>query len=423
MHVPVDSSVVAQIRAVSHSRLVYEPIVVPNLTRPGLLDIVIAESAVNTNLTSTSKRFDTIVRPAIMAEVTRILGDSIFGRAHRILFCMPSGSLDLSIAGIGEVGGMLTFYHLGYCRKLDALMHELGHNLNFHHSGIGTLEYGDMSDYMGGLEAVKRRKKKTFFGFIKEETASQSSPIDGVGYPRKAFSGHKHWYSGWFQDRAVEVYPLLYSGIIQKRIVSFVEYSNPGMLHDDVVLLKCGTLFIQYNRAKGYNIDSSEPDRVTISEGLLDGAPSKRVASLGNGEKYIHPNFDGSNEELVVQVCLVSKNILGVIDYADVRVYVNDGTVELICPKVPETNGTLNWIPDTFLSGIINAQEPFRSVFSTFLFTFLSFTCTVLLLFICCGVCHCYTTRKARNKVTKPGRNSSETDIDETVVDVEVIPL
>ena len=86
MNVPADSSVIAQFRAVSHGRLVYEPIVVPNLTRPGLLDIEIEESTLNNNLSSTT-RFDTIVRPAMMTEVTRILGESIFGITNRILFC------------------------------------------------------------------------------------------------------------------------------------------------------------------------------------------------------------------------------------------------------------------------------------------------------------------------------------------------
>ena len=422
LHVPMDASVLAQIRAVSHSRLVYEPVVVPHLTRPGLLDIVIEESTLNTNLSSTS-RFDTIVRPAMMSEVARILGESIFNIADHILFCMPSGSLDRSIAGIGEVGGMFTFYHLGYCRKLDALMHELGHNLNFHHSGIGTLEYGDMSDYMGGLEPVKRHKKVAKFGFLNDKHDSKSSPIDGAGYPRKAFNGHKHWNSGWFQDRAIEVYPMSHNGITQKRIVSFVEYSHPHLRHDDLVLMKCGTLFIQYNRAKGYNIDSSEADRVTISEGFVDGALSTRVASLGSGESYHYPNFEGSGKELVVQVCGVTKELPGVIDYADVRVYMNDGSINSVCPKVVGTNGKYDWIPDTFLSSIIEVEEPFRSVFSTVVFTFMTFTSTVLLLFCCCGVFHCYTTRKAGNKVLKANSNCSETDIDETVVDMEAIPL
>lgn len=423
MHVPVDSSLVAQFRAVSQSRLVFEPIVIQNLTRPGLLDIVIEESTLNNN-TSSTNRFDTIVRPAMMTEVARILGESIFAIANHILFCMPSGSLDLSVAGIGEVGGMFTFYHLGYCRKLDALIHELGHNLNFHHSGIGMLEYGDMSDYMGGLEAAKSPKEKSRREFFKVERASETTPIDGAGYPRKAFNGHKHWTSGWFQDRASEVHPSISDDIIQRRIVSFVEYSNPNMLRDDLVLLKCGSLFIQYNRAKGYNLDSSEPDRVTISEGFFDGALSKRVASLGSGEKYRYSNFDDSGMELVVQVCQVTEQLPGVVDYADVRVYLDDGSVIMNCPKGIGTKGKNSWNPDTFLSGIIQVEEPFQSVFSTTLFTFMVFTSTLLSLLCCVGIWNCYAARKNRIKTIETSdSNDIETDIDETVTDMEVIPL
>lgn len=46
-------------------------------------------------------------------------------------------------------------------------MHELGHGLNFHHSKLGAVEYGDLTGYMGG---------------------SQPNPRGSVvGYPRKAF--------------------------------------------------------------------------------------------------------------------------------------------------------------------------------------------------------------------------------------------
>ena len=416
LQVPANSSLVAQFRAVSHGRLIYEPLVVPNLTRPGLLDMVIAEHMSNVT------RFDTIVRPAMMEEVTRILGASIFSTAHRILFCLPSGSLDPTVAGIGEVGGMFTFYHLGYCRKLDALMHELGHNLNFHHSGIGALEYGDMTDYMGGLEASKSSKKKSLFGLRKDDPNSISSPINGAGYPRKAFNGHKHWNSGWFQDRASDVHPFPSDGIIQKRIVSFVEYSNPTLLSDDLVLLKCGNLFIQYNRAKGYNIDTSERDRVTISEGLVDGALSKRVASLSAGERYQYPNFDSSGRDLVVQVCGMTKEVPGVIDFADVRVYIDDGSLAVVCP---EMTGTNLWNTDTFLSGIFQVEEPFRSVFSIALFTFIVFMSTLMSICCCCCIYNCVADRKAGdNKDPKANVDDSyETDIDETIVDMEAIPL
>ena len=42
-----------------------------------------------------------------------------------------------------------SYYHKGGCAKLWVMMHELGHNLRFEHSGIGDDEYQDRSGYMG----------------------------------------------------------------------------------------------------------------------------------------------------------------------------------------------------------------------------------------------------------------------------------
>ena len=122
-------------------------------------------------------------------------------------------------------------------------------------------------------------------------------------------------------------------------------------------------------------------------------------------------------------MCRVTEDLPGVIDYADLRVYINDGTVKESCPDLVDTDGKNYWIPDTFLSGVIEVEEPFRSVFSTVVFTFMIFTTTVLLLFCCCGVCQCCAERKTRNTGMKTDGNCSETDIDETVIDMEVIPL
>ena len=155
----------------------------------------------------------------------------------------------------------------------------------------------------------------------------------------------------------------------------------------------------------------------------MDGALSKRVASLGRGEKYRYSNFDDSGIELIVQVCQVTEHPPGVIDYADIRLYIDDGSVIVNCPEGIGNDGKNLWNPDTFLSGIIQVEEPFRSVFSIVLFTFMVFTSTVLFLLCCMGICHCYSARKAHNINTKTKSNDTGADIDETVIDMEVIPL
>jgi hypothetical protein len=418
LHVPDDSTAVAQFRAVSHNRLIYKPLDDPNLTRPGLLDITISESTTNTKASSTS-RFDSVVRPTMMNEVTRILGKTVDSAADRVLFCLPDGSLDLTVAGIGEVGGMFTFFHLGYCRKLDALMHELGHNLNFHHSGIGSLEYGDMSDYMGGLETVKPTKNNRL-GSLKLNDKSNEL-IDGAGYPRKAFNGHKHWHSGWFQDRTTQIFPFQSQAgsVNRRRLVSFVEYSNPKMLPNDIVLIRCGSIYIQYNRAKGYNVDSSEANRVTVSEGFVDGDLSKRLASLASGEKYTYQNFEESGKALIVQVCTITIEISGVIDYADVRIYLDDGThsQNVTCPYIEQYNNDRNfWNPETFISGIIQYDDPFRSIVSIFILLFLVLIGIALVL-LCCIRIGSNKADKGSKGAAKSSRNDIDNDLDKTVIE------
>jgi Gametolysin peptidase M11 len=329
-HVPSDGTLVAQFEAVSHGQLHYVPADDPSLTRPGLLDIVVNTSTMKVNDDSTN-RFDSIVRPAIMSETARLLGHTVYNVADHVLFCMPNGSLDATVAGIGEVGGIFTYFHLGYCRKLDALMHEVGHNLHFHHSGIGSQEYGDMSDYMGGLEsAPKTMSSARRHGPLKGQ-ASAAVAIDGAGFPKKAFNGHKQWTSGWFRDRALEIFPLESNCTFHQRLVSFVEYRNAALEPDDFVLLRAGSLYLQYNRAKGYNVDTSEANHVTVTEGFEDGGISVRIASLIEGDKVVIPNFDSSRRSLVIQLCVVTQERMGKLDFADLIIYIDNGNGPMPC--------------------------------------------------------------------------------------------
>jgi Gametolysin peptidase M11 len=378
--VPSDSTLAAQFKAVSHNQLIYVPAEDPNLTRPGLLDITIEPSTMNEGDAS-SNRFDSVVRSALQKELERILGQSVSHVADRVLFCMPSGSLDLSVAGIGEVGGMFTFFHLGYCRKLDALMHELGHNLNFHHSGIGLQEYGDMTDYMGGLETPKSTKDKKW-GLLKGKSQSVQVTIDGAGYPKKAFNGHKHWTAGWFQNRAMQVFPLQSNCSIHFRIVSFVEYGNEAMQLDDVVLLRVGSLYIQYNRAKGYNVDAPEANRVTVTEGFVDGGLSVRVASLTAGEHYKLPNFESSGKALFIQVCAITQKSYGELDFADVSVFLDDGIQNLSCSTREQVRSDV-WRPGSIVLGVFQVEESVRMVVCLAILV----TCVVFLTCACFLLC------------------------------------
>jgi hypothetical protein len=118
-----------------------------------------------------------------------------------------------------------------------------------------------------------------------------------------------------------------WKGPVERRLVSFVHYSDDeAMSSDDVVLIRIGNLYLQYNRAKLYNSDADLPNTVTITYSPSDEDVSDRLAALSDGELFEYPNFDDSGRTLVVHVCsMVQFESAYQFDYAIVRMYVDDG--------------------------------------------------------------------------------------------------
>jgi len=143
-------------------------------------------------------------------------------------------------------------------------------------------------------------------------------------------NGHKHWTSGWFGDRAVEIpEAAIANTVVEQRLVSFVHGSDGRLQQDDAVVLKVLDWYIQYNRAKLYNVNTEEKNKVTITTALQEGALSERIASLGSGESFTKTMDDGSSNTLSVAVCETTESADDVIDYATVRFYFgnsNSGT-------------------------------------------------------------------------------------------------
>ena len=108
-------------------------------------------------------------------------------------------------------------------------------------------------------------------------------------------NGHKHWISGWFDDRAETINPFSMSTVV-RRMVSFVHYSHAELQDDDVVLLRVGNLYINFNLAEDYNQDTDVPNTVTVTEADSDESLSFRRAALSRGESFIE---DG----VVIAVC------------------------------------------------------------------------------------------------------------------------
>lgn len=147
-----EHSVTKQFSAISHNQLVYEP-----ATSSGVLQIKLEKHL---------ERYDEDEDEVIAAVEAVLDVSSITDVADRILFCFPTGSLDDDVQGLAQKPGRVrsscsvtriysrhdvqrSYYHKGGCAKLWVMMHELGHNLRFEHSGIGDDEYQDRSGYMG----------------------------------------------------------------------------------------------------------------------------------------------------------------------------------------------------------------------------------------------------------------------------------
>jgi hypothetical protein len=139
-------------------------------------------------------------------------------------------------------------------------------------------------------------------------------------------NGYKHWISGWFRDRSLVIndHPWR-SPPIEKRLVSFVHYSSDALSDDDVVLIRIGNLYLQYNRAKLYNVDTDLPDTVTITYAASEEDASDRLAALSDGERWAYRNWDDGHS-LVVQVCSMEQfESASQFDFAIVRIYMDDG--------------------------------------------------------------------------------------------------
>jgi hypothetical protein len=112
-------------------------------------------------------------------------------------------------------------------------------------------------------------------------------------------------------------------------VLSFVDYGNANAQANDMVLLRAGNLYLQYDRAKGYNSDALNAyrDRVVIAESPGDLEISNFVAALAKGQSVTYPNFNGV-DSLIIEVC---DQLTGSYDYAVVSLHMDDGTQKSQC--------------------------------------------------------------------------------------------
>lgn len=298
-------TVVSQYAAVSHGSLQYVP-----SAGAGISDGV-AEISISTSIMNGTSSIQGALMQEILDATALSLGD-LESVADQVIFCLPTGSLlnnNNKWTAFTYRYEPYSFYQKSRCTKLSVAMHELGHSHGFRHSGKGSDLYLDEQGYMGYA----------------------NNKMHG---PQKGFNAHKHWISGWFDDRSVDIEEnLLLHRAMGAPLVSFVDASNEDLPQSEAVVLKVKHLYVQYNRAKGYNSGTfkDQKDRVTVNYAESEDDVSDLVAELAVNETYVHASFDEAGNDLIIQVCSVGVEALAGIDYAVVSVHLDDGFQTSIC--------------------------------------------------------------------------------------------
>jgi hypothetical protein len=306
-------SVVEQYARVSLGNLLLEPLTGPGYEQ-GVLEVNLADFLqAGEDYRIAGQGIQSLAPTLLQATAARLGVAELTNAADHTIFCLPNDSL---LAGTTAWTAFTylyepySYYQRSRCTKLSVVMHELGHSLGFRHSGVPTNAYADETGYMG-------------------------YSVNQYGAPVKGFNAHKNWLTQWMQHYARHLQvtdlsvaaPTTYRG----RLASIVD-APQAVWGKEVVLLKLGnSLYVQYNRAKGFHRQSGTPDQVSIVYATSDEDASTRVAALQVGEVYAYggyPRLDEAEDEqapddnvgLVVALCALSVDDAGdddPIDYAE----------------------------------------------------------------------------------------------------------
>ena len=239
---------------------------------PGVVDLTIP-----INVTQVISP-DSLVDAAI-AHVQQHLGGGLTISLQRMtdnaIFCLPPG-VGENPASAG-VGSWRAQFRNDWCDSLSATMHETGHMLGLVHSNEYGKPYDDTTSYMGWAQ-----KNNT--------------------WPLKCYNGPENWKLGWYAQRSIKIdLPLLYGVADVVYLAAFVDYALTPV--GQYVLVNIANQFyLQYNRAKGFNIDTGQKaNLVLVTQDLTSS--TELLAGLNVTDQYAITNFSGSELSLIIEVC------------------------------------------------------------------------------------------------------------------------
>jgi hypothetical protein len=237
----------SQFSACSHGKFSFAPAQGSSVTN-GVLDITI-----NENLTSNYN--------AATAKVVQAVAAAGFTEAQdydHLVVCLPPGSG--TWLAYAFIGSSVSVYNDMWCSYVSALMHEIGHNLGFMHSGQGNTVYGDQVGMLG-------------YSYGEDDA------------PLMCFNGAKSYATNWYHTCDVSITSQ------QTLKLSNVVDDPQGAAYCTIIRIKTGSsdaaYYVQYNRKKGMNAGTKEAQNkvaVTFASSIFD--VSDLVAALAPGDSF-----------------------------------------------------------------------------------------------------------------------------------------
>lgn len=271
------------------------------------------------------------------AGTSGVSGGTIDSYDFTVVVC-PSTTDFYGAAGVAWLDGYVSWYLDHYGSSPTVLVHELGHNLNFAHSGKGTEEssseeYGDQICHMGG-----------------------KAYDSGIDYGNHCFNAPKSYQTGWYPSTSIEPATATFDG----EITDVNSYYEGSVQTQKIPVKITGTnespLYFMLHVTEGitseYMSADDQTNRVNVvrqpdydsSTGY--GQQSWTVGFLASGETYSQANWAGTTNTLKIQVCSITT---GTPDVARVIVYL-EGVNTASCTtttSAPTTTSVPSSAPST----------------------------------------------------------------------------
>ncbi len=320
-------TMVSQFASCSYDAFKIVTLQYPQLSAPGVLDVQISISLKDSTRDA--------IRKAVHSAVAAKLGFSATpGPFSHVLYVVEKCYVDCGWAAYAYVNSWLSVYHSNYFKYPAVALHEIGHNLNFGHSGgLDGRTYTDHSCVMGN---------PLFSDDIADMCYNPAKTHQLI------MSNGKNGHSGnWYDASRVSTWNPGASGSIWSgNLVGVAEYgqiTNGGGGDRRLVLriVSGGStdLYVGFNRKTGMNGDNKQgSDMVTVIQAAAGGitySTSALKATLQQGRSFYIPNWRGDGSSLEIFADEIRTDV--VPGYAIVRAAIAGGEGPANPPTNPPT--------------------------------------------------------------------------------------